>query len=256
MITRFTLVGFALMVLVGWSGAVASVDTLNDTSQIRDAVIYSWEGCAAEETGEDCRRYNSGRVSIFGSGYNAVGQERRALFQVPGWNDTIPDSSQFQLYFVTETDATDRHMYIYPLTREFFEGDEVDAGVGNYPDPDSGVTWNHAYLDVGDGDSVLWTSPGGDYTTAVACTALVTGINQWFTFSNFNRILNYWDTSGLNYGFIIINANEMPLRYSYKAFETTESGTYNFPQLLLFTAGDMVVRRRRLLKELLCAGGQ
>ena len=226
----------------------ADVDTLKGTSDIEDCTIYSYEDCDSETSGEDCRCYNSGGMIQLRIG-NSFSESHRVLARVPGWDETIPDSSKFMIYCIYESDAVDRKIFLYPITTHFYEGTESEALIGNYPDPDSGATWNHAYLDIGDGDSLNWSTTGGDYTTAVACTAIVTGIDQYFVFNNFNRILNYWDTSGNDYGFILINQNAFPANTTLKTFRATEGSNSQYPLLLLYT-GETAQnnhRRRRIL---------
>ncbi|MFH2050152.1 MAG: hypothetical protein ABIJ12_11955 [bacterium] len=226
----------------------AAVDTLKGTSDIEDCTVYSYADCNSEASGEDCRRYNSGGIIQLRIG-NTFANSHRALVKIPGWDQTIPDSSKFMIYCVYESDAYDRNFFLYPVTTRFYEGTESSALIGNYPDPDSGATWNHAWLDVGNGDSLNWSTAGGDYTTAVACTATVTGIDQYFAFNNFNRILNYWDTSSNDYGFIIINENAFPANNTIKIFRASEGSDSQYPLLLLYN-GETVennYRRRRII---------
>jgi len=245
----------ALLVLtaIGPIGAVgAGVDTLKDTADFDDCLIYSNSDCDPEETGEDCRRFNGGRVVNMGVGYYGSSAERRVLFKLPGWNDSVPDSSELKVYCYVQSSVLSRYLIAYPLTHETFEGTENRHNLGYYPDPDSGGTWLHAYLDVGDADSVLWSSPGGDYTTAVACSVQITGTGQYFTMRNFNRILDYWDTSGTNYGFILVNDNGEPAVNSQKVIKSSESGAGYYPLLLLYTAEEGTPKRRlRVVKKLL-----
>ena len=231
----------------------ARVDTLKDSTDVEDCLIYSYENCDAEETGENCRRFNGGGVLNMGVGNYGSTDEKRVLFKLPGWNDTIPDSSELKVYCYLQSSILPRYLIACPLTRETFEGTENLHNLGYYPDPDSGGTWLHAYLDVGDADSVNWSNPGGDYTTAVACSVNITGIGQYFTMKNFNRILNYWDTSGSNYGFILINANNVPASSSQKIIKSSESGSDYYPLVLLYTADSSVqsVRRSQVVLSLL-----
>lgn len=213
--------------------AWADIDTLKDTSEVYDCMIYGYTDCDAEGGG-NCKRYNSGRVTSVGIGnFGTKSYPRRGLFMLPGWNDTLPDSSEFKIYCFAEGSVSDYIAIIYPVTTQWYEGEEADYGVGNYPDPDSGATWLHAYLDVGDADSVKWDAAlgGGDYTTGIACSTTITGTGSYFTFENFNRILNYWDTSGVNYGFILVIAGAAVS--NYKAFRSSERST-NFPLAILF----------------------
>ena len=228
----------------------AAVDTLKGTSDIEDCIIYSYANCNDEIQGEDCRRYNAGSITNLQVGISGVGAERRALLKIPGWDETIPDSSKLMLYLKGEVDATDRKIFLYPVTTPFFEGSELSWNLGNYPDPDSGATWYHAWLDVGDGDSSNWSSPGGDYTTAIACTLLANDTGTYLSFDGFNRILNYWDTSGNNYGFILINQNVFPVNTSMKNFGTTEGDSSKVPMVLLYYHGEEISRRLRMIKSL------
>ncbi|MFQ5500333.1 MAG: hypothetical protein ACE5FH_11750 [Candidatus Zixiibacteriota bacterium] len=238
--------------IILWHCAPAAVDTLRDTSDIGDTHIYNYADCFSEQQGENCRRYNAGSIANLRIGNSSVSKPHRALFTIPGWNDTIPDSSEFLIYCFAESDAADRKIFLYPVTTAFFVGTELASGVGDYPDPDSGVTWNHAWLDVGDSDSLLWSNAGGDYTTAIACTTTISGTGQYFSFKSFNRILTYWDTSGSNYGFILINEDAFPANNSEKAIKATETGTGNSPLVLLYTAGEETsLRRRRTMQSLL-----
>lgn len=228
--------------------SLAAVDTLKGASDVGDCVIYSWEACNSEVSGEDCRRYNGGGITTMGAGKSDISKEKRSLLFLPGWNDTLPDSSRFGIYCKLETDAADRKIFLYPLTTQTFVGTENSYNIGDYPDPDSGATWNHAYLDVGDGDSVNWSSSGGDYTTDVACTTLVTGTSQYFFFESFNRILNYWDTSGTNYGFVLENENVFPAQTSLKTFRTTDGPDSTMPLAVLYypDSSQTNLRRRRI----------
>jgi hypothetical protein len=178
--------------------------------------------------------------------------ELRVAFKLPGWNDTIPDSSELKVYCYVQSSVLQRHLIAYPLIRETFEGSENKHNLGDYPDPDSGATWLHAYLDVGDGDSVIWTSAGGDYNTAVACSVNVTGTKQYYTMRNFNRMLTYWDTSGANYGFMLVNSNEVPFTLSRKVIKSSESGVGYYPLVLLYTADStQAMRRSKTVRSLL-----
>ncbi|MEA2030705.1 MAG: hypothetical protein U9N55_03805 [candidate division Zixibacteria bacterium] len=225
-----TFVCFALTTDVAQSG----VDTLKGTADIEDCHIYGYSNCNSEQTGEECRRFNSGGLTFFRIG-NVSTKPHRALIKIPGWDGIIPDSSKFLIYCAYENDGNDRKIFLYPLTKQIFEGTEVAALVGDYPDPDSGATWNHAWLDAGDSDSLSWTTSGGDYITDVACTTTVSDTGQYFAFEQFNRILNYWDTSGNDYGFILINENAFPVNTARKTFRSTESSTGLSPMVLLYT---------------------
>jgi hypothetical protein len=234
------------------TGASARVDTLKDTSDIEDCLLYSYVNCDPEVTGEDCQRFNGGRVLNMGVGNGVCCDELRVVFKLPGWNDTISDSSELKVYCYLQSNFLSRQLIAYPLTRETFEGSENTHNLGDYPDPDSGATWLHAYLDVGAGDSVSWTSAGGDYTTAVACSVNITGTGQYYTMRNFNRMLTYWDTSGANYGFMLVNSNGVPVNLSRKVIKSSESGAGYYPLLLLYTADStQVMRRSKTVRSLL-----
>lgn len=229
---------------------LAAVDTLKGTSDIEDCIIYSWPDCNGEIADEDCRRYNAGSITNLQVGSSGTNRDRRALLRLPGWDETMPDSSKLLLYCKGEADDADRKIFLYPVATQFFEGTELSYNLGDYPDPDSGATWNHAWLDVGDADSSNWSSLGGDYTTAIACTTTITGIDQYFTFDNFNRILNYWDTSGNAYGFILINENAFPANTSMKTFGTTEGDSSKWPLVILYYSDAVTVWRRcRMIKH-------
>ncbi len=227
----------------------AAVDTLKGTAVIEDGTIYSWEDCNAEIVGEDCRRYNAGGTTHLQVGSSAAGRDRRALFRLPGWNGVVPDSSHLLLYCKAETDTLDRKIFLYPLTRQFIEGTELAYNIGDYPSPDSGVTWFHAWLDVGDGDSLNWSSAGGDYTTAVACTITVSGVDRYVSCTTFNRILTYWDTSGQAYGFILVNQNAFPANTSMKTFGSTEGSSSQVPMVVLYFGSSIDPRRCRIIQQ-------
>jgi hypothetical protein len=243
-----------LVIVTPLSHALAAVDTLKGASDIEDCIIYSWADCNGEITGEDCRRYNAGSITNLQVGNSELGRERRALLWLPGWDGTLPDSSKLLLYCKGEVDAADRKIFLYPVTTQFFEGTELSYNLGDYPDPDSGATWNHAWLDVGAGDSLNWSSAGGDYTTNIACTTIVTGTKQYFVFDNFNRILNYWDTSGKDYGAILINENTFPANTSMKTFGTTEGDSTKWPLVILYYPDEITDRRR--LEVIKTLGGE
>lgn len=238
------LCSLAFAILVPACAVVAAVDTLKGTWDIEDCIIYSWENCNSEITGEDCRRYNAGSITNLQVGISGTNRERRALFILPGWNGTMPDSSKLLLYHKGGADTVARKIFLYPVTTQFFEGTELAYNLGDYPDPDSGATWNHAWLDVGDGDSSNWSSSGGDYTTGVSCTLLVNDTGTYLTFDDFNRILNYWDTSGNDYGFILINENVFPSKTSLKTFGTTEGDSSKAPVVILYYRDEAAVMRR------------
>ena len=233
----------------------ARVDTLRDTSEVYDAIIYGWRDCNSEITGENCLRYNGGAVAHMGVGKTAEDRESRVVFRLEGYGDSLPDSSEFLVYCHVEADTADRRVFLYPLLRQFFEGSENNYNLGDYPQPDSGVTWEHAYLDDGDRDSVCWSNPGGDYDSAYVCTTRVTGEGQWFVFKGFNRILNYWDSTGEAYGFILVNENAEPETTSRKTIKSSETGTMYAPMLLMYFADPpaFTSRRRRLIEEELCS---
>lgn len=225
----------------------ARVDTLSDTSEVRDCVVYSYENCNSDVEGEDCRRYNGGGVTNMGVGSSGPSRSRRVLMQFPGWNGVMPDSSDVKVFCINENDSLDRRVFLYPLTSRFFEGSEAAYTVGDYPETDSGATWLHSWLDVGDGDSALWSSPGGDYTTAVACTAVFATLQIYQTFSHFNRILNYWDTSGSSHGIVLINENAFPANMAAKVIKSSESSPEYAPLLVLYYPDTLMVTRRRRL---------
>lgn len=230
--------------------APAAVDTLKGTLDVEDCIIYSWADCNSEIYDEDCRRYNAGSITNLQVGISGPGWERRALLKLPGWDEKMPDSSKLLLYLKGEADATDRRIFLYPVTTPFFEGSELSWNLGDYPDPDSGATWYHAWLDVGDGDSSNWSSSGGDYTTAVACTLWANDTGVYLSFDGFNSILNYWDTSGNAYGFILINENAFPANTSMKNFGTTEGDISKVPMVILYYPGEAISRRLRMIKSL------
>jgi len=231
--------------------ARGAADTLRDTSDIDDTFIYSWEACNPEIYGENCRRFNAGKVVSAYVGKTVGVREYRMLLDLPGWDGDVPDSAVFKVYCAYESDVQDRRIMAYPLTQAFIEGTENDYSIGNYPNPDSGATWLHAYLDDGDHDSVSWTTAGGDYTTAIACTTTITGTGQYHSFDHFRRLLNYFDTSGNDYGFILVNENASPSFTSGKVLRSSEGVDSTRPLLIQYdyeTSG-MPTRRGRLLKN-------
>ncbi len=241
---------FALALLLAClfvGDAAARVDTLSDTSEVRDCVVYSYENCNSDIEGEDCRRYNGGDVINMGLGSSGPSKSRRVLMQFPGWDGVMPDSSVVRVFCVSEDDSLDRRFFLYPLTSGFCEGSEAAYTIGDYPEPDSGATWLHAWLDVGDGDSVMWNSPGGDYTTAVACTAVFRISQTYQTFRHFNRILNYWDTSATAHGIVLINENAFPANSAAKTVRSSESPPEHVPLLVLYYPDTLKVTRRRRL---------
>ena len=223
----------------------ASVDTLKDTSDVYDCIIYGYEGCVSELTGENCKRYNGGNVVNLSVGNASVGLESRILFSFPGWDGTMPDSAIFEIYCYLESDNYDRKIFLYPITKQIYEGTENGYNIGGYPNPDSGATWNHAWLDVGDSDSLNWSSSGGDYILTVACTTTITNSSQYFRFNNFERILNYWDSSDNNYGIILINENAFPANASEKTIRSSEGPSSTIPLMLMYFTDSVTVSRRR-----------
>lgn len=224
--------------------ASAAVDTLKGPSQIEDCVIYSYENCNPEILGENCRRYNAGGIINLGIGTTGPMRERRALFRLPAWDGTIPDSARFDLFCYVESDTIDRKLLLYPLATPFFEGCERAYNLGGYPQDDSGATWLHAYLDVGEPDSLVWTSPGADFTTAVACTTVVDGPGRYCSFRHFNRILQYWDSTGKNFGFIVVNENAEPSSKTNKVVKSSEAALDIAPRLILYLPHGSVSQRR------------
>ena len=251
---KATVIVFLLLLLP--VGIAATVDTLRDTSEVDDAIIYNYADCTSEVSGEDCRRFNGGRVVNLGIGGVGVGNSRRALLSFPGWDGIVPDSARLDIYCSSENDNVDRRFFVYPLTRQFLEGTEASYGVGDYPEPDSGVTWNHAWLDAGDSDSLNWNSAGGDFTTAIACTTTITTTGQYFSFDHFERILDYFDTSGNGYGIILINENAFPANSAAKVLKSSEAGSLFAPRLILFTASSSIYSRRRQLIQNVIARGR
>jgi hypothetical protein len=226
-------------------------DTLKGTADIQDAQIYNWESCNPEVYGENCLRYNSGGIITFSIGNWSKTQGYRTLMWFPGWNDTLPDSAKLLLYCKYQSDNEGRNIFIYPVTKITFEGTEADYGIGNYPDPDSGVTWNHAWLDIGVPCSLSWTNPGGDYTVAIADTISITGTDQYFQSINFKHILTYWDTSGQNYGVILINQDALPSETSAKVFGSSENISSQQPLLILWYHNPQNNRRRKIIEDML-----
>lgn len=229
----------------------SAVDTLRDTTEIEDCSIYAFSNCNPEVFGEECRRYNSGGTTSLTCGNTRTDNLRRILLAVPGYDGNPPDSAELLLYCHSESDTLDRRLFVYPLTRLFCEGSEAAFGIGDYPNPDSGATWNHAWLDDGDHDSLVWFNPGGDYTTAVACTAIVSGTGGYYGFSHFERLLAYWDSSGHNYGAVVVNENAEPAGTSNKTFWSSESATNQPLILLYYPDSSMSIRRRRAAASLL-----
>ncbi len=173
--------------------------------------------------------------------------ERRAVIALIDFDGDLPDSARLELYCFREGDAADRRVFAYPLTAPFVEGTEFDYGYGNYPDPDSGVTWYHSYIDVGDADSSLWGEAGGDFTTAIACTAIVSDTDCWVGFDHFERMLAWWDSTGMPYGCILVNENVFPTNTTQKSFYASESSGGLGPRVVLYyrDAGATDWRRRR-----------
>ncbi len=247
--THLMILAGALLVCASGFSAVV-VDTLKGTSDVQDCTIYNYTGCDGERPGENCQRYNAGNIYNLGTGgIGGFNKKRRTLIMLPGWDGTVPDSSEFKVWCKLEASTTDFTMLLYPVTTQWYEGEEVTAGIGDFPDPDSGATWLHAYLDVGDGDSVNWTSSGGDYLTDIACSTTITDTGQYFTFSNFNRILNYWDTSGSNYGFILMMTG-LPANTNDKVIRSTKYADTTTPIAILYSTGSDAQpsrRRRRII---------
>ena len=244
---RTVIVTALLFACLSAGDAAARVDTLSDTCEVRDCVVYSYENCNSDIEGEDCRRYNGGGVINMGIGSSGPSRSRRVLMQFPGWDGVVPDSSAMRIFCIYEDDPLDRRIFLYPVTSGFFEGTETAYTLGDYPEPDSGATWLHSWLDVADGDSTLWISPGGDYTAAVACTALFTNVQAYQTFSHFNRILNYWDTSASTHGIVLINEDAFPANTAAKVVKSSESPPEYAPLLLLYYPDTVSASRRRRL---------
>lgn len=232
----------------GGGGAVM-VDTLSDTSEVYDAFLTAYTSCNPEVTGENCLRYNKGGTEFGWMGASGLNMEYMVM-SLPGWDQTMPDSSELWLYCNYEPVTTDKSFACYPLTASFIEGTEA-ANYGDYPDPDSGVTYNHRYLDDGVPDSLSWSVAGGDYTTGVACTATVTGVG-WFSFPHFERILNYMDTSGTYYGWTI-RPISTPVLNNGKRVRASET-TYGTPPMVILYSTEEAeppsgCRRRKMLSE-------
>ncbi len=244
---RFAATIATVLVLILARPALSFVDTLRGESEIEDATLYGYTNCDLERQFEDCRRYNSGSAPALKIGNADLGSHV-AVMRFPTLAGDMPDSAALLLYCVEERDTVDRRLFAYPLVRDFIEGDESMNYIGNYPKPDSGVTWRHAYLDVGDLDSLNWTQPGGDYTIAVACTAVVSDTDAWCRFGNFERLLQFWDTSGYFPGICIVNENVFPINNSLKTMATTEEQSEVRPILLRYYPHIVeFFRRRRLL---------
>ena len=179
-----------ILLLLANSATCAGVDTLRSVAAVDDATMYNYLDCTSEVSGENCRRYNTGAVPELRVGTQDI-DDHRIVMRFPGWDRTMPDSAMLELTCTMSDDNEPRRIFVYPLTRRFFEGTE--SGAGAYPEPDSGVTWNHAWLDVGDLDSLPWTTPGGDYSTTVACTAIVSSPGV-YRVRAFHRILSWWNS--------------------------------------------------------------
>ena len=224
----------------------ARIDTLRGPSQIEDATIYGYLTCDGEISGEDCRRYNTGNCLYFSVGTQGTGNHR-AVLRFPGWDGVVPDSSVLELFCELEDEGADRRIFLYPLTRRFVEGVE-GFGAGGIP-ADSGVTWNHAWLAHGRGDSLSWTSPGGDFTAAVACTLIAADSGKYQRVAGFNRMLAYWDSTGSDPGVILIGENVFPANTAKKTFTSAEGAGDRAPRLLLYYPGAPVAAGRRRLQS-------
>ncbi len=233
-----------ILLLLTGSPALSAVDTLRGLTAVEDATLYNFLACDPEIEGEDCRRYNTGGLSTIMVGKNEL-DDHRAVMRFPGWDRALPDSSVLELTCTAGDDTDNRRVFVYPLTRRFFEGDENVA----YPEPDSGVTWYHAWLDIGDSDSLSWTTPGGDYTAAVACTVLVSrpGVCR---VRPFNRILNWWRTNSADPGIVLINQNSFPANSARRSFGASEGTAELAPRLLLYYGDEPVEWNGRRLKIL------
>ena len=93
----------------------------------------------------------------------------------------------------------------------------------------------------------MWNSPGGDYTTAVACTTVFSVPETYQTFNHFNRILNYWDTSGTSHGLALINENAFPANTAAKVVKSSEGPPEYVPLLVLYYPDTLQTTRRRRL---------
>lgn len=246
MIARVTI---TLLLLLSSEPASARVDTLRGTANIADATLYGFPNCDPELQSEDCRRFNTGSVPRLRVGSSEI-DDHRAVMRFPGLGSQMPDSAVLMLYCTDEADTENRRLFIYPLTRRFFEGAELRLAIGDYPSPDSGVTWNHAFLDTGDRDSLRWTTPGGDFTTAVACTLTVTGSGSYQRAAHFDRLIEWWDTTGHDPGIILINENAFPANTAIKYFGSTEDIATHAPILILYYPDGPGIWTRRRLQSL------
>jgi len=233
-----------LLVVSCPASSEARVDTIKGAANVEDALIYGYPTCDPEAYLEDCRRYNAGGVGRLSVGEDGI-DECRGLISLPGWDGLMPDSSTLLLYCCEEADAADRRVFLYPLSRSFIVGTENVNDVGAYPVSDSGVTWNHAWLDIGDADSLLWDNPGGDFQLAPACTTVVTSSGAVCAFRGFNRVLQYWDTTAGPNAVILIGAQEFPVNTSRKTFVSTEGVAAYRPALLLYHTDSTVAGSRR-----------
>jgi hypothetical protein len=73
----------------------------------------------------------------------------------------------------------------------------------------------------------------------------VSDTGQYFPFAGFNRILQYWDTSGHDHGVILINENAFPANSSLKTFISSEGTDTMAPMVILYSLESIGVWRRR-----------
>jgi hypothetical protein len=178
-------------------------------------------------------------------GKTNLGGNRRGLIQfdlvgvvAPG---TTIDSAVVQMH-MSLTQATTIAVTLHKVQASWGEG-ASDAGTG----PGSGVetgpgegvpaeigdaTWLHRTY-----DTVMWASPGGDFTGTASATTDVTGVGfyTWTSAQVTADVQDWLDNPGNNHGWILIGNESVK---SGKRFETREHARAdNRPKLLLWVSG-------------------
>lgn len=172
----------------------------------------------------------------------------RAIFQIPSavWNQADSLASAKVYFYVWNDQTLGRNVQLCPLTRAFVEG----TGTGS--ETADGATWL-----TYNGDNA-WTTPGGDFDSAVAVDATVPADGfGWFTWD----ITSLWNNTDLrDNGAILMMSDETNPGYPNMPrapFASSESMGYPRPYLevtmvpepgtwlMLLTGGVVMFFRRR-----------
>ncbi len=226
MTTRSALLGTAstLACLAAVAGP-ARGDMVTLTTSVDNTLIEDPAGGYSEGAGYN---FYAGRV-----GSNGGGTLRRGVIKFDC--SAIPPGSNIQLVtlklYCSKAGSTAAYtVTLKRLAASFGEGASFAFGGAGANSEPGDATWLHRFY-----PNVLWTTPGGDFSSTVSASKSVSTANAWYSWSSTPTLVadvqSWVNAPTANFGWIV-QGNETTLQ-SVKRFDTKEAGVATRPQLVI-----------------------